>query len=204
MATTSRSRKSGDDDVLSMLEQDHKKVQKLFKEFEKKHRDEPERARAIVEEACTDLEVHAALEEELFYPAVRDAMEDEEDKELIAEALIEHDSAKQLIAQLREMDAGDERYAATFTVLGEYVNHHIEEEQNEMFKRVRKLDLDLSELAQEMKERRQQMLEMLQGESPESAENSEAMSEELETGAGGEEAQAQRRGERRAGRGAAR
>jgi hypothetical protein len=202
MATTTRSRKTGDDDVLSMLEQDHKKVQKLFKEFEKKHRADPERAREIVEQACTDLEVHAALEEELFYPTVRDAMENEEDQELIAEALVEHDSAKQLIAQLRELDADDARYAATFIVLGEYVNHHIEEEQGEMFKRVRKLDLDLSELAQEMKLRRQHMMEMLEGQSAE-AEDTEPMSEELEASdARVGETPAQPRGERRAGRAA--
>jgi hypothetical protein len=204
MATTRISRKTGDDDVLSMLEQDHKKVQKLFKEFDKKHRDDPERAREIAEQTCTELEVHAALEEELFYPTVRDAMEDEEDQELIAEALVEHDSAKQLIAQLRDLDAGDARYAATFIVLGEYVNHHIEEEQREMFKRVRKLDLDLSELAREMKQRRQQMMEMLEGQSAE-AEDTEGMSEELEaSGADAGAAPAQPRSERRAGRGAGR
>jgi hemerythrin superfamily protein len=150
--------KRGKTDVLSILQNDHKRVQKLFKQFEKADRDDAEGMREIAEQTCAELETHAALEEELFYPALREALDDDQEKmEMMEEARVEHDTAKQLIAQLREMEPRDARYAATFTVLGEYVMHHVEEEESEVFKQAKKAKLDLEALGEQLQERRGQM-----------------------------------------------
>lgn len=152
--STSRSRKSTD--AYSLLQEDHKRVQKIFKQFEKLDREDSEAMREMVETACAELELHAQLEEELFYPALREAG-DEEKSHLLDEAEVEHDSAKQLIAQLRDLQPDDPRYAATFTVLGEYVNHHIEEEEGDIFKLAKKAKLDAEALGEAIAERKQQM-----------------------------------------------
>lgn len=152
--SSSRSRKATD--AFSLLEEDHKRVQKMFKQFEKMDREDGDAMRELVETACSELEVHAQIEEELFYPALREAG-DEEKSHLLDEAEVEHDSAKQLIAQLRDMQPDDPRYAATFTVLGEYVNHHIEEEEGELFKLAKKAKLDADALGEAIAERKQQM-----------------------------------------------
>ena len=143
-------------EAIAMLIQDHQKVQKLFKQFEKTESEE-ERSR-IVEEACADLTVHTQLEEQVFYPAVRRALED---SGLIDEAEVEHDVAKELIEKLKGMSAKNGEFSATFTVLSEYVLHHVEEEQNELFPAARKTDLDFNALAEEMKQRKKELREEL-------------------------------------------
>jgi hypothetical protein len=112
--------------------------------------------REIVEPACAELELHATLEEELFYPALREAV-DEEDQEMMEEARIEHDTAKQLIAQLRDLEPGEPAYAASFTVLSEYVKHHVQEEESEIFKAAKRAKLDLKELGDTFEQRRGQL-----------------------------------------------
>jgi hemerythrin-like domain-containing protein len=149
-------------DAYALLEEDHKRVQKLFKEFEKADREDLEAMRRLVETACDELEIHAALEEELFYPMLSAALE-EDDQELVAEAHVEHDSAKQLIEQLRSLQPGDPMYAATFTVLGEYVNHHIEEERKEIFKQAKRAKIDADELGEQLAQRKQEMQEGSRG-----------------------------------------
>ena len=110
-----------------MLKADHRHVQDLFTKFE----DADKRARAsIADETLTALEVHAALEEELVYPAIAEVIDDEE---LVKEAREEHHVAKFLIKELRKMDAEDDGFSTKFKVLGELVGHHIEEEEGEMF-----------------------------------------------------------------------
>src|SRR6188768_1056698 len=117
----------GGEDVFEMLKTDHRHVQDLFTKFE----DADKRARAsIAEETLTALEVHAALEEELVYPAIAEVVED---KEVVSEAREEHHVAKLLIKELHKMEAGDEAFATKFKVLGELVGHHIEEEEGELF-----------------------------------------------------------------------
>ena len=154
-ASASRGRSK---DAFALLQEDHKRVQKMFKQFEKlDHQEDTEEMRALVDTACQELEMHAALEEEVFYPALREAI-GEEQMELMEEAEIEHDTAKQLIASLREMQPGDPKYAATFTVLGEYVKHHVEEEESEMFKQAKKAKLDVQALGEELKTRRNSMM----------------------------------------------
>lgn len=144
---------------IEMLIEDHRKVQKMFKQFEKlTNQDDAQSKRDLVEQACAELNVHTTIEEEIFYPAAREALDE---GDLVAEALVEHASAKDLIAKLEGMDADGEEYDATFTVLGEYVNHHIEEEQEEMFPKMKKAGLDWDGLAQQMQQRKQALQEQM-------------------------------------------
>ena len=141
--------------ALTLLKEDHDKVKEAFKEFEKIDRSDVETCRELVESVCADLKVHTTLEEEIVYPALREALEDED---LMDEAAVEHDSAKTLIAQLEEMEPGDPKYFATFTVLGEYVMHHVEEEENEMFPQAKKAKgLDLEALGEQLKARKEEL-----------------------------------------------
>lgn len=118
-------------DALDLLKDDHEKVKKAFKQFEKLDHEDTAAMKELVVQVCDDLEAHTTIEEEIFYPAVRAEIDDED---LMNEAQIEHQSAKDLITKLRETQPADPTYAATFTVLGEYVRHHIkEEEEEEMF-----------------------------------------------------------------------
>jgi hemerythrin superfamily protein len=158
MATTKR--KPAFPEPMEMLMEDHKKVQKLFKQFEKLHKQDgdEESKREIVEQCCMELKVHAEVEEQVFYPAAREALEEQD---LVEEALVEHASAKDLIAKLEGMDGSEESYDATFTVLGEYVNHHVKEEEEEMFPKVKRAKLDWEALAEQMEQRKMQMQQQL-------------------------------------------
>lgn len=148
-------RKSTKTDALAMLKADHDKVKKMFKEFEKLESDETEEKAQLVKQACTELKIHTRLENEIVYPAVREAIEDDD---LMDEALVEHQAAEELISQLEQMEPGDEMYDAKFTVLGEYVNHHITEEQKEMFPKARKAKIDLAALGEQMMARKQELM----------------------------------------------
>jgi hemerythrin superfamily protein len=162
------SRSSTGDDAVSMLVQDHKKVQKLFRDFDKAHeKQDDSTCEQIAQLVCAELEVHTTLEEELFYPAAREALGEE--AELIDEAEIEHQSAKDLIAELRAMNAADQKFAPAFTVLAEYVRHHIKEEEGEIFPKAKKAKVDMNSLGQEMQTRKTQLMEEvgLDGDRPE-------------------------------------
>jgi hemerythrin-like domain-containing protein len=151
--------------ALEMLKEDHDKVKKAFKEFEKIDREDAETLQQLVQRVCEELKVHTALEEEIFYPAVREAIEDED---LMNEAQVEHDTAKMLIEQLENMGPDDPNFHATFTVLGEYVKHHVKEEEDEMFPEARKTDLDFEELGARMRERKTELMGEAQEEEEES------------------------------------
>jgi len=141
--------------ALTLLKEDHDKVKEAFKEFEKLDRADVETCRQLVESVCTDLTIHAMLEEELVYPALREAIQD---PDLMAEAAVEHESAKTLIAQLENMEPDDPNYFATFTVLGEYVMHHVKEEEGEMFPQARKAkELDLEALGEQLMARKEEL-----------------------------------------------
>jgi hemerythrin-like domain-containing protein len=172
MAT--RRSKNAEPNALEMLEEDHKKVQKLFKQFEKIDGDDEARA-AIVEEAIAELRIHAAIEEQIFYPAAREALgEDEDNEDLLNEAAVEHESAKTLMEKLETMEPSDPLFSATFTVLGEYVSHHIEEEESQLFPKAKKAKMDLEGLAEELREAKQQMLAEMGLETPGEDEEVEA------------------------------
>jgi hypothetical protein len=142
-------------EAFEMLKEDHAKVEKSFKEFEKMDREDAESCQQLILAVCEDLKVHTTLEEELFYPALREAMEDED---LLNEAAVEHETAKMLIEQLDNMSADDPNYYATFTVLGEYVMHHVKEEEDEMFPEAKKTDIDFKALAERMRTRKEELV----------------------------------------------
>lgn len=126
--------------AVALLTEDHDYVKKAFRAFEKMdEEDQP----ALVKQVLQALKVHTRIEEEVFYPAVRKAIKDED---LMNEAEVEHDSAKALIRQLERMKPSDPKFAATFTVLGEYVNHHVKEEESEMFPKARRARVNLKGL----------------------------------------------------------
>jgi hemerythrin-like domain-containing protein len=140
-------------DAVALLMQDHKKVQKMFKDFEKLGDDDAAMKGELCSRICAELKIHTTLEEEIFYPAMREAMEDQG---LLDEAEVEHATAKELIDQLEAMKPGDDLFDAKVTVLGEYVNHHIKEEHNEMFPEARKTQVDLVALGEEMFARKEE------------------------------------------------
>lgn len=159
-STKSASSRSGSstsgEDAISLLTADHKTVKKLFKEFEKIKDEggaEDEKAE-IANQICVELTIHTQIEEEIFYPAAREAIEE---TDLLDEAKVEHASAKELIAQIESMQPGDELFAAKVTVLGEYVNHHIEEEEGELFPQIKKAKMDIESLGQEMMELKEEL-----------------------------------------------
>jgi hemerythrin-like domain-containing protein len=137
--------------AIEMLKEDHRKVKKLFEEFE--HAQEDQIKEGIVENTLHELEVHAALEEEIFYPAAEEQIGE---KESIDEAREEHHVVKLLIGELKKMSADDERYDAKYTVLAESVKHHIEEEESELFPKLQG-KLDAEELGGEMQTRKEQL-----------------------------------------------
>jgi len=142
--------------IIAMLKADHKKARKAFKDFEKMDpQEEPEQCQALVERTLAEIEVHAELEEQLFYPAARGAIEEED---LIDEAEVEHMTAKVLIEQLKGMQPEDEKFAATFKVLGEYLNHHIEEEEGEIFKQLTQAGAEWDAVLEEMQAQREQLM----------------------------------------------
>jgi hemerythrin superfamily protein len=147
----------GGEDVFEMLKADHRHVQDLFTKFE----DADKRARAsIADETLTALEVHAALEEELVYPAVAEVIDDEE---LINEAKEEHHVAKVLIKELRKMDAEDEGFSTKFKVLGELVSHHIEEEEGEMFPQAQEGGFEPESISDEVSKRKAKLVQKYEG-----------------------------------------
>lgn len=148
MTTSKKTTGTNADNAITMLSDDHKKVKKMFKDFEKlKEKGDAADKEALVEQICAELTVHAEIEEEVFYPAAREAIDDDD---LMNEAEVEHASAKDLIEQLQAIDSSDPTYDAKVTVLGEYVNHHIEEEEKEMFPKVKKAKVDLEALGEEL------------------------------------------------------
>src|SRR3569623_995197 len=142
-------------DAIELLTADHKEVQKLFKQFEQMKADDADEGKQeLVSRICAELTGRAQIEEEIFYPAAREGMKEQD---ILDEAEVEHACAKELIAQLEAMEPDEELYAAKVTVLSEYINHHVEEEQNEMFRQVKKAKLDLQALGEELMARKQEL-----------------------------------------------
>lgn len=143
-------------DAVKLLKDDHKKVKDLFRQFERARSDD--RKKAIAEEVFHELEIHAAIEEEMFYPAAK-AKADAEGKELVAEAVEEHHVVKMLIGELKAMREVNEQFEAKFTVLIENVEHHIEEEEKEMLPDAQKtLGKEIETLGDQMKARKEQLI----------------------------------------------
>lgn len=131
---------------------DHQAVSALFADYEKT---DSGKKKSLVAEICSTLSVHAQIEEEIFYPAVKAVLKD---KVMVAEATIEHGSIKDLIAQLEGVEPDGEMYDAKVKVLSEYVKHHVKEEQTEMFPKVNASSMDLGELGARMAARKLDLL----------------------------------------------
>ena len=139
--------------AIDLLEEDHQEVDGFFDEYETlENAGEKERMALKI---CLALTVHTQIEEEIFYPAIREAIEK---AELIDEAIVEHAAAKQLIAEIEEMDPADELYDAKVKVLGEQVRHHIEEEEDKLFPEIESSELDLAAIGKKMAERKAALL----------------------------------------------
>jgi hemerythrin superfamily protein len=141
-------------DALSLLIKDHKDVKEMFEQFEGLSDRSKATKKKVADQICQALTVHTQLEEEIFYPAVREAVSDDD---LMDEALVEHASAKELIEQIQSMEADDDLYDAKVKVLSEQVEHHVREEEDEMFPKVRKTNLDVSALGEKMMSLKQQL-----------------------------------------------
>lgn len=152
---SSKSTAKNNSDALALLKEDHQAVQKIFKEFEKiQEKGSSEEKLNLVLQACAELKVHAEVEEKIFYPAVREAIDEEL---MMDEAEIEHKSAKDFIFQLESMKSDDPKFDAVFTVLSEYIVHHIEEEETEMFPKAKKAKLNFVELGERMQEMKEKL-----------------------------------------------
>jgi hemerythrin superfamily protein len=136
--------------AIEMLREDHRKVKDLFENFEQSEGSSKEQ---ICQQAIVELETHAALEEEIFYPAAEELIDE---KELIDEAMEEHHVVKLVMAELKKMSADDERFDAKFKVMAESVKHHIEEEESELFPQL-KGKLDEQGLGEEMQTRKEEL-----------------------------------------------
>lgn len=140
-------------EATALLKADHKAVDALFEQYESAR--SATKKKAIVAQICTELTVHAQIEEEIFYPQVKEALKD---KELIPEATVEHATLKELIAQLEMAEPDDEMYDAKVKVLSEYVKHHVKEEQNEMFPKAKASKLDMQALGEQLQQRKDELL----------------------------------------------
>lgn len=146
------------DDAVTDLMADHRKVEDLFKQYEKAKAD-PAKKQQIFQQIAMELKVHTQIEEEVFYPASREFVDDDE----VNEAIVEHQAAKDLIAQLEEMDPSDEMYDAKVTVLQEQIEHHVEEEETEYFPDCRRSDMDLKAIARPLEARRAELMAAMGG-----------------------------------------
>jgi hemerythrin superfamily protein len=157
MASTDASASASEQDAIALLKSDHKKVKALFSEFDKLKDDgADEEKAAIVAQICNELKIHTAIEEEIFYPAVRKAIED---SDLMDEALVEHAGAKNLIAQLEDAAVDDDLYNAKVTVLGEQIDHHVKEEESSMFPKAQNAKVDTAALGAKMTQRKTALVE---------------------------------------------
>jgi len=136
-----------------MLRADHKHVSALFEEYEKARA--ATKKKDLVAQICSELTIQAQIEEEIFYPAVKQALKDHE---LVPEATVEHATLKDLIAQVKDVEPDGEMFDAKIKVLSEYVKHHVKEEQNEMFPKAEATKLDMMELGAQMAARKNELM----------------------------------------------
>lgn len=144
-------------DAADLLDADPIAVKKLFTQFKKLSEAQApaDERKAIADQNCKELTVHADIEEQIFYPAAREASHDDD---LLNEAEVEHASAKDLMAQISGMDADEELFDAKVIVLGEYIDHHVEEEREEMFPKARKSGMDLKGMVADLKALKEELL----------------------------------------------
>ena len=143
-------------DATALLRADHKSVSALFGEYEKARA--KTKKKNLVTQICNALTVHAQIEEEIFYPAVKKALKD---TKLVPEATIEHATLKELIAQVKDVEPDGEMFDAKIKVMSEYVKHHVKEEQNEIFPKAKATKLDMMELGARLEARKEELMASL-------------------------------------------
>lgn len=150
--------KTPKNEAISQLTADHARVKKMFKQYDRLAKgDAGDREKQqLATMICAELTAHATAEEEIFYTAARNAIDK---PDLIDEADVEHASAKDLIAQIEGSSPADDHYDAKVKVLGEYIDHHVQEEEGEMFPKVRKAKLDTVRLGEQIAERKAQIMQ---------------------------------------------
>lgn len=142
-------------DAIALLKADHRKVEDLFEKFQ--HARQEDRKVALVQEICTELTIHTTIEEEIFYPACKDKIKDED---LLDEGYVEHDGAKVLVAELLDGSPSDEFYDAKVTVLSEMIKHHVKEEERRsegLFAQAREAGLDMEALRDRLMARKEDL-----------------------------------------------
>ena len=150
-------------DACDLLDADHRAVKKLFKEFEEltqsRARSAAQKKLDLARQICLELTVHAQIEEEIFYPALREAIKE---TDVLDEAEVEHQSAKDLIAQIQSTMEPDDMFEAKVKVLGEYIDHHVKEERGEIFPKARaSRKLDLMAMREELEARKEELMSEL-------------------------------------------
>ena len=155
---TATRKRTGPNDAIKQLEADHRQVEKWFKEFEATNGQKTKTR--LVEQICLALKVHTQIEEEIFYPASREAFSAEQE-EMVDEAVVEHAAAKNLIAEIEAMDVGEELFDAKVKVLQEMIEHHVEEEEKEYFPAVRKTEMDLEAIGMQMASRKEELMSQM-------------------------------------------
>ena len=146
-------------DAVALLKADHRAVEKLFSQFETAK--EEGRKQQIAEQICLELRVHTQIEEEIFYPTSREFLPDDE---IVNEAIVEHQAAKDLIDQIEAMSPSDEMFDAKLSVLKEQIEHHVEEEEKEYFPQLQKSDMDLRAVGEQLKIRKTELMDEMGGE----------------------------------------
>ena len=142
-------------DAIALLKADHKEVDAMFKAYDKT--DDDAKKQELANNICMALTVHAQIEEEIFYPAAYEAL-DEDGDDLLDEAEVEHASCKALIAEIEAMSVGEPLFDAKIKVLGEYIKHHVEEEETELFPECRDAKMDLKALGEQLAMRKQELM----------------------------------------------
>lgn len=142
-------------DAIALLKADHRQVDELLQQFEKARKDRKE---SIAQKICLALSVHAQIEEELLYPAARQAL-DQDDMDIVDEADVEHATVKQLVRDVEGSSPEDSHYDAKVKVIGEYVKHHVKEEERELFPKLRQAELDLDALGVQLAERKAALMQ---------------------------------------------
>ncbi len=184
MAKTSAQKKSADaeettrgaagaQDAIALLKADHKEVAALFEEFLAGDLDDDAKDE-LAEKICRALSVHAQIEEEIFYPAAREAVSSD-DEDLLDEAEVEHGSITDLVTAVEEHE-NDALFDAQIKVMSEWVKHHVKEEETRMFPKLLKTDMDMKELGAAMAARKEELIEEYDAASDEDdgAENEDA------------------------------
>ena len=145
-------------EATAMLRADHQLVSRLFEEYEAAR--SSSKKMQLVSRICMELTVHAQIEEEIFYPAVKQALNDHE---IVPEAMVEQATMKDLIAQIEGIEPDGEMYDAKVKVLSEYVKHHVKEEHSEMFPKAKASNLDLVKLGEQMSARKEELMAEVDG-----------------------------------------